>query len=127
MDVDKVIKKLNEYVDNKLIKAQRHWYIVYLVFLKKNWLSKKTQTKFIEQINYIFSNKLKCTKHDFKERPDYLKGKDNNYIDWTLDDIKAPQNCDELKNIAMTLHNEFTDEKYAIPGKVINRRKIEKL
>lgn len=127
VDVDKVIKKLNEYVDNKLIKAQRHWYIVYRVFLKKNWLRTKTQTRFMDQINYIFGNKLKCTQNDFKKIPKYFKKEKIDYLDWTLDDIKAPQNCDDFKEIAMTIHNEFTDEKYAIPGKVINRRKIEKL
>ena len=127
VDVDKVINKLNEYIDNKLIKAQRHWYIVYLVFLKKNWLSKKTQAKFIEQINYIFGKKLKCTQEDFKKIPSYFKNEKIDYLDWTLGDVEAPQNCDELKDIAKTLHNEFTEEKYAIPGKVINRRKIEKL
>ena len=127
VDVDKVINKLNEYIDNKLIKAQRHWYIVYLVFLKKNWLSKKTQAKFIEQINYIVGKKLKCTQEDFKKIPSYFKNEKIDYLDWTLGDVEAPQNCDELKDIAKTLHNEFTEEKYAIPGKVINRRKIEKL
>ena len=127
VDVDKVINKLNEYIDNKLIKAQSHWYIVYLVFLKKNWLSKKTQAKFIEQINYIFGKKLKCTQEDFKKIPSYFKNEKIDYLDWTLGDVEAPQNCDELKDIAKTLHNEFTEEKYAIPGKVINRRKIEKL
>lgn len=126
VDVDKVIKKLNEYVDNKLIKAQRHWYIVYRVFLNKKWLSKQTHTKFIEQINYIFENKLKYTCYDSKEIPSYFKNKEKSYLDWTLDDIEAPQNCDEFKDIAKTLHDEFTDEKYAKPGKVINTRKIEK-
>ena len=120
VDVDKVIKKLNEYVDNKLRKAQRHWYIVYRVFLNKKWLSKQTHTKFIEQINNIFENKLKYTCYDSKEIPSYFKNKEKSYLDWTLDDIEAPQNCDEFKDIAKTLHDEFTDEKYAKPGKVIN-------
>lgn len=127
VDIDKVIKKLNEYVDNKLIKAQRHWYIVYRVFLNKKWLSKQTHTKFIEQINNIFENKLKYTCYDSKEIPSYFKNKEKSYLDWTLDDIEAPQNCDEFKDIAKTLHYEFTDEKYAKPGKVITTRKIRKI
>ena len=127
VDIDKVIKKLNEYVDNKLIKAQRHWYIVYRVFLNKKWLSKQTHTKFIEQINNIFENKLKYTCYDSKEIPSYFKNKEKSYLDWTLDDIEAPQNCDEFKDIAKTLHDEFTDEKYAKPGKVITTRKIRKI
>ena len=99
---------------------------MYRVFLNKKWLSKQTHTKFIEQINYIFGNKLKYTCYDSKEIPTYFKNKEKSYLDWTLDDIEAPQNCDEFKDIAKTLHVEFTDEKYAKPGKVINARKIGK-
>ena len=51
-------------------------------------------------LNYIFENKLKYTCYDSKEIPSYFKNKEKSYLDWTLDDIEAPQNCDEFKDIA---------------------------
>lgn len=125
VDVDKVIRKLNDFVDERVISAKRHWYIAYRVFLKKEWLAKDNQTKFREQINSIFGDKLDCTENDFKAVDKYFKNKD--YLEWSLDDKEAPLHCDDIKNKALALHFEFQDEKYAKPGKVINMRKIKKL
>lgn len=125
VDVDKVIRKLNDFVDKRVISAKRHWYIAYRVFLKKEWLAKGNQTKFREQINSIFGDKLDCTENDFKAVDRYYKN--NDYLDWSLEDNDAPQHCDDIKKIALALHNEFTDDKYAKPGKMINTRKIKKL
>ena len=125
VDVDKVIRKLNDFVDKRVISAKRHWYIAYRVFLKKEWLAKGNQTKFREQINSIFGDKLDCTENDFKAVDGYYKK--NDYLDWSLEDNDAPQHCDDIKKIALALHNEFTDDKYAKPGKMINTRKIKKL
>ena len=125
VDVDKVIRKLNDFVTQDVISAQRHWYIAYRVFLKKEWLIKNNQTKFREQINSIPGYKFQCTENDFKRVDKYYKK--NDYLDWSLDDNDAPLHCDDMKDIALALHDEFTDDKYAKPGKMINTRKIKKL
>lgn len=125
VDVDKVIRKLNDFVTQDVISAKRHWYIAYRVFLKKEWLAKNNQTKFREQINSIPGEKFQCTENDFKAVDKYFKKK--HYLDWSLEDNDAPLHCDDIKKIALALHNEFTDEKYAKPGKLINTRKIKKL
>ena len=41
--------------------------------------------------------------------------------------MKAIISNDDIKKIALALHNEFTDDKYAKPGKMINTKKIKKL
>ncbi|MGM9697824.1 MAG: hypothetical protein ACI3Y0_04185 [Prevotella sp.] len=125
VDVDKVIRKLDEYVDNQTISAQKHWYIVYKVFLNKDWLFKNNQTKFRDQINSALGSKLKCTEEDFRAIEKYYKITD--YSKWTIQDNKAPSCCEAYKKIADELDSEFDEKKYALPGKKINTRKIEKL
>ena len=120
VDIDKVISKLHEYIEKGVIKAKRHWYIVYRVFLKKDWLIKDNQRKFRDQINSVVEDRLKCTKNDFSKLGAYILNKNIYYLDWSLEDNNAPQNCNDLKKMAKTFHDEFTDEKYAKPGKVIN-------
>ena len=125
VDVDKLMLKLKDLIEDNTLSVQKHWFIVYKVFFNKNWLKKTTQRIFIEQINSAFSTKLKCSKDDFHAIDEYFKK--NDYTEWTLDDSKAPQCCDVYKEIADKLDLEFQDVKYAKPGKVINTRKIEKL
>lgn len=125
VDVDKLMLKLKDLIDDNTLSAQKHWFIAYKVFSGKNWLKKTTQRLFIDQINSAFSTKLKCSKEDFHAIDEYFKN--NDYTKWTLDDSKAPQCCDVYKEIADKLNLEFQDVKYAKPGKVINTRKIEKL
>ena len=124
VDVDKVMKKLDEFLRNKTIEAQRHWFIVYKVFVTKNWLKKQAQTRFIDYMNNVFHQILKCSSGDFKKVESYFKKK--NYSDWTLNDNDAPSCCDIYKNIADILDHEFQDSKYAKPGTVISTRKIVK-
>lgn len=123
-DVDKVMKKLDEFITNKTISAQKHWYIVFKVFLTKNWLKKKTQMHFIDFMNSTFCDTLKCTQDDFKKIEGYFKK--HEYSDWTLDDHEAPACCELYKSIADLLDNEFQESKYAKAGTFINARKIEK-
>ena len=125
VDVDKLMLKLKDLIEDNTLSAQKHWFIAYKVFSGKNWLKKTTQRLFIDQINSAFSTKLKCSKEDFHAIDEYFKN--NDYTEWTLDDSKAPQCCDVYKEIADKLDLEFQDAKYAKPGKVINTRKIEKL
>lgn len=126
VDVNKVANKLQEFVNDEVISAKRHFYIAYRVFLKKGWLIKDSQKEFRDQIYKIFGSKQDCTKDDFSKNASYIRNKKIDYFDWTLEDNEAPRNCDDLKKIAMTLHNEFIDEKYALPGMMINRKKIVK-
>lgn len=126
VDVSKVMGKLTEYVKDKTLKNQKHWYVVYRVFEKKKWLKcKLTQKAFRDQMNAAFERVLKSTEDDFKKVGNYFK--DNDYADWTLEDPKAPSCCKEYKEIADTLDQEFQDKIYAKPGTLINTRKIEKL
>lgn len=125
VNVDKVIQQLNKYIEDKTLNAQKHWYIVYKVFCTKKWLSKETQTKFIEQINASFRQELKCSKDDFKKVDNYFKN--TKYADWDPEDPQAPQCCAEYKKIAMKLDKEFISEKYAKSNCKINgTSKIEK-
>lgn len=125
VNVDKVIQQLNKYIEDKTLNAQKHWYIVYKVFCTKKWLSKETQTKFIEQINASFRQELKCSKDDFKKVDNYFKN--TNYADWDPENPQAPQCCAEYKKIAMKLDKEFISEKYAKSNCRINgTSKIEK-
>lgn len=126
VDIDKVMGKLTEYVKDKTLKSQKHWYVVYRVFEKKKWLKYKlTQKAFRDQMNAAFERVLKSTEEDFRKVGKYFKVKE--YADWTLDDGKAPSCCKEYRGIADTLDQEFQDKKYAKPGTLINTRKIEKL
>lgn len=120
-DVDKIIHKLSEFFDKKIISAQKHWYIAHRVFLKHKMLAKKTQKSFIDQINISLGNKGKCSADDFKKIDSYFKNKD--IYEWSLSDINAPQICDEYKRIADALINEFTENRYAMPVKRINPTK----
>lgn len=125
VDVDKLMLKLKDLIEDNTLCAQKHWFIAYKVFSRKNWLKKSTQRLFIDQINSAFSTRLRCSAYDFHEIDEYFKK--NDYTKWTLDDSKAPQCCVVYKEIADKLDLEFLDVKYAKPGKVINTRKIEKL
>lgn len=125
VDVDKLMLKLKDLIEDNTLSAQKHWFIAYKVFYGKNWLKKTTQRLFIDQINSAFSTRLRCSAYDFHEIDEYFKK--NDYMKWTLDDSKAPQCCVVYKEIAYKLDLEFQDVKYAKPGKVINTRKIEKL
>ena len=125
VDVDKVMRKLAEFIDNKVITAQRHWFVVYKVFCTKKWLKREIRSKFVEQINSTFNIKLKCSKDDLKKVDIYLKN--TSYELWTLDYPKAPQCCEQYKKIADVLDAEFQDSKYAKPGTTINTRRIQKL
>lgn len=120
-DVDKIIYKLSEFCDKKIISAQKHWYIAYRVFLKHKMLAKTSQKSFIDQINISLGNKGKCSADDFKKIDSYFKNKD--IYEWSLSDINAPQICDEYKRIADALINEFTENRYAMPVKRINPTK----
>ena len=124
VDIDKLMLKLKDLIDDKILCAQKHWFIVYKVFLSKKWLKKSTRRLFVDQINSAFSTKLKCSTADFHEINSYFKNTD--YAKWTLDDCEAPQCCDVYRKIADKLDLEFQDVKYAKPGTVINTRKIEK-
>lgn len=124
VDVDKVMLKLHEFINGKIINAQRHWFVVYKIFHTKKWLKKDSQAAFIDQMNSVFYSTLKCSKDDFKEVDGYFKKKD--YQEWTLDDNNAPTSCDKYKEIANQLDIEFEEEKYAKPGTTINTRKFEK-
>lgn len=124
VDIDKVMRKLEELVKDKTISAQKHWFIVYKVFGAKKWLTTDTQIRFMEQINVALKGISKTTKEDFKAIDKYFKDKDFNK--WTMDDAQAPQCCGLYKEIALKLDAEFQDNKYAKPGTTINTRKIEK-
>lgn len=124
VDVDKLMLKLKDLIEDKTLNAQKHWFIVYKVFSQKNWLKKSTQRLFIDQINSAFSTLLKCSTDDFHEINGYFKR--NDYEEWTLADWDAPPCCDVYKEIADKLDLEFQDGKYAKPGTFINARKIEK-
>ena len=124
VDVDKLMLKLKDLIEDKTLNAQKHWFIVYKVFFNKNWLKKSTQRLFIDQINSAFSTLLKCSTADFHEINSYFK--QNDYNEWTLADCDAPQCCDIYREIADKLDDEFQDAKYAKPGKVINTKRVEK-
>lgn len=116
--------KLKDLIEDKILCAQKHWFIVYKVFLSKNWLKKSTQRLFVDQINSAFSTKLKCSTDDFHEINSYFKNTD--YTEWTLADMDAPPCCEAYREIADKLDLEFQESKYAKPGTFINARKIEK-
>ena len=124
VDVDKLMLKLKDLIEDKTLSAQKHWFIVYKVFFNKNWLKKSTQRLFVDQINSAFSTLLKCSTADFHKIDEYFKN--NDYTEWTLNDSKAPQCCDAYREIADKLDLEFQESKYAKPGTFINARKIEK-
>ena len=124
VDIDKVMRKLEELVKDKTISAQKHWFIVYKVFRAKKWLTTDTQRRFREQINVALKGISKTTQEDFKAIDPYFK--DNDFYEWTMDDAQAPQCCGLYKEMAMKLYAEFQDSKYAKPGTTINTRRIEK-
>ena len=124
VNVDKLMLKLKDLIEDKILCAQKHWFIVYKVFLSKNWLKKSTQRLFVDQINSAFSTKLKCSTDDFHEINSYFKNTD--YTEWTLADCDAPPCCEAYREIADKLDLEFQESKYAKPGTFINARKIEK-
>lgn len=125
VDIDKVMERLAVYIKDKVLKSQKHWFVVFIVFKKKNWLRKDTQISFRDQMNAAFGTVLKCTVSDFKKVSSYFKKTD--YTDWSLEDRTAPSCCEEYKKIALMLDEEFQDTKYAKPGTTITTRKIEKL
>ena len=124
VDVDKLMLKLKDLIEDKTLSAQKHWFIVYKVFLSKNWLKKSTQRLFVDQINSAFSTLLKCSTDDFHEINGYFKH--NDFTEWTLADCAAPSCCEAYREIADKLDLEFQESKYAKPGTFINARKIEK-
>lgn len=124
VDVDKVINKLKEFVKDETIGAQKHWFIVYKVFLSKKWLKRNTQKRFIDFMDSVFHPILKCTSSDFKKIEGYFKKTD--YAEWSLDNAKAPSCCDTYKKIADILDREFTESRYAKPGMMINTIRREK-
>ena len=124
VNVDKLMLKLKDLIEDKILCAQKHWFIVYKVFLSKNWLKKSTQRLFVDQINSAFSTKLKCSTDDFHEINGYFKH--NDFTEWTLADMDAPPCCEAYREIADKLDLEFQESKYAKPGTFINARKIEK-
>ena len=124
VDVDKLMLKLKDLIEDKILCAQKHWFIVYKVFLSKNWLKKSTQRLFVDQINSAFSTLLKCSTDDFHEINGYFKH--NDFTEWTLADCAAPSCCEAYREIADKLDLEFQESKYAKPGTFINARKIEK-
>ena len=121
VDVDKVMKKLDEFIKDKTIGAQKHWFIVYKIFFTKKWLKKNTQAAFIDCMNSVFQPILKCSSGDFKKIEGYFK--ENDYAEWSLEDPKAPSCCETYKMIADKLDQEFVETKYAKPGKLINAKK----
>lgn len=124
VDVDKLMLKLKDLIEDNTLSAQKHWFIVYKVFLSKNWLKKSTQRLFVDQINSAFSTLLKCSTDDFHEINGYFKH--NDFTEWTLADCAAPSCCEAYREIADKLDLEFQESKYAKPGTFINARKIEK-
>ena len=124
VDIDKVMRKLEELWKDKTISAQKHWFILYKVFRAKKWLTTDTQRRFREQINVALKGISKVTQEDFKAIEPYFKEKD--YNEWTMDDAKAPQCCAMYKEIALKLDAEFQDSKYAKPGTTINTKTIVK-
>lgn len=124
VDVDKLMLKLKDLIEDKILCAQKHWFIVYKVFLSKNWLKKSTQRLFVDQINSAFSTLLKCSTDDFHEINGYFKH--NDFTECTLADCAAPSCCEAYREIADKLDLEFQESKYAKPGTFINARKIEK-
>lgn len=124
VNVDKLMLKLKDLIEDKILCAQKHWFIVYKVFLSKNWLKKSTQRLFVDQINSAFSTLLKCSTDDFHEINGYFKH--NDFTEWTLADMDAPPCCEAYREIADKLDLEFQESKYAKPGTFINARKIEK-
>lgn len=124
VNVDKLMLKLKDLIEDNTLSAQKHWFIVYKVFLSKNWLKKSTQRLFVDQINSAFSTLLKCSTDDFHEINGYFKH--NDFTEWTLADCAAPSCCEAYREIADKLDLEFQESKYAKPGTFINVRKIEK-
>lgn len=124
VNVDKLMHKLKDLIEDKILYAQKHWFIVYKVLLSKNWLKKSTQRLFVDQVNSAFSTMLKCSTDDFHEINSYFKNTD--YTEWTLADCDAPPCCEAYRVIADKLDLEFQESKYAKPGTFINARKIEK-
>lgn len=119
VDFNKVMLKLADYLKDKTISVQRHWFIVYKVFKDKQWLIPRiAQKKFQEQMNSAFYTILKCTEEDFRKVEFYFKNKA--YTKWTLEDYDAPQCCQQYKKIADLLDKEFQEKKYALPGTIIN-------
>lgn len=125
VDVTKVMLKLIDLEKDKTIKAQAHWYVVYKVFKEKDWFAKDNQTRYREQINLVFLSILKTTKDDFDKIPNYYRKKGTSA--WDEEDSSAPQGCDEYIKLAKALKKEFTDERYAKPGRLINSSKTAKM
>jgi len=125
VDVDKVMRKIDDLLKKKVITAQRHWFIVYKVFKEKKWLKKETNRAFIEQMNSLFASNLRCSSEDFKKIDRYFK--DKNYEEWSLEDAQAPSCCERYRDIASMMDQEFTESKYAKPGKMINTKSIVRL
>lgn len=124
VDVDKVMRKLSELIADHTISAQRHFYLVYRVFLLKAWLAKESQRLFCDQMNEVFAQKLKCTTLDFKKINGYYKHSD--YHLWNPSDRLAPVSCKDYQDIVGRLDQEFQDERYALPGRLINSRVTQK-
>lgn len=125
VDVDKVMRKIDDLLKKKVITAQRHWFIVYKVFKEKKWLKKETNRAFIEQMNSLFAPNLRCSSEDFKKIDRYFK--DKNYEEWSLEDAQAPSCCERYRDIACLMDQEFTESKYAKPGRMINTKRIVRL
>lgn len=125
VDVDRVMRKIDDLLKTKVITAQRQWFIVHKVFKKKKWLKKETHRAFVDQMNPLFSSVLKCSCEDFKKIDRYFK--DKSYEDWTLDDARAPSCCERYSAIASLVDKEFTESKYAKPGMMINTKRIVRL
>ena len=124
VDVDKVMRKLKEFATDGTISAQKHWFIVYKVFLTKKWLAVTGQKRFTDQINYALNEFCKTTENDFKKVDRYFKETD--YNKWTMEGLNVPQCCSLYKEIALKLDAEFQDSKYAKPGTTINTKNIVK-
>lgn len=61
----------------------------------------------------------------FQEIDRYFK--DKNYEEWSLEDAQAPSCCEKYRDIAIMMDQEFTESKYAKPGKMINTKSIVRL
>lgn len=124
VDVGKVMRKLREFIVEGTIGAQIQWYVVYKVFMEKNWLAKNTQKAFAQQMNPYFETLLKCSVEDFKKVGSYFKH--DSCKDWSPQAPTAPTCCAAYKGLADTLAEEFQSSRYAKPGLTINTPRHEK-
>ena len=110
-DARAIYNKLYQLVkEEELFKAKKLWYIVYLVFKKKNWLRRTAGSAFAKEVCSMYKGidtdtVWKPNATDFKEIDPYYKKYP--YDKWDESDADAPKTCADYKRIANRIDRVF--------------------